>query len=178
MKKTHLFWAILIFFCVLAAGFFSFRNAVLWDSPPPSFSQKQEKAPDFSLQDFNGEAVSVGQFAGKPFVLTVWAAWCPSCKKELLDFAAVTQEFGDRVAFIAVNRKEPQDTVKRFADEIGITNSSIIFLLDPEDLFYPSIKGFAMPEAIFVDKDGIVRAHTRGPMEREEIRRRVEDLRK
>ncbi|MBI2515124.1 TlpA family protein disulfide reductase [Candidatus Wolfebacteria bacterium] len=141
-------------------------------------------APDFHLQDYNGKNVSLADFAGKPLVINSWAAWCPFCKKELLDFAAAQKEFSARggsafgggdVTIIAINRAEPLETAKKYSDEIGVTNN-LIFLLDPADSFYQSIGGFSMPETIFVDGSGNIKIHKRGPMDIEEIRQEIQSF--
>ena len=136
---------------------------------------RADKAPDFSLQDYSGKTVSLADFTGKPVVINSWAAWCPFCRKELLDFAAAQKEFGDKVIIIAVDRAESRDTAKRYTDELGVTEG-MIFLLDPSDGFYQSIGGFSMPETIFVDKNGNIVDHKRGPMDINEIRERVKKI--
>jgi len=55
-------------------------------------------------------------------------------------------------------------------------SDKLIFLLDPKDTFYKSIGGFAMPETLFVNSDGTINFHKRGPMRAEEIRQRVSEL--
>jgi len=133
-----------------------------------------EKAPDFSLQDYNGKTVKLADFAGKLLIINSWAAWCPFCRKELVDFAAAQKEFGDDVAIIAIDRAESRKTAKKYTDELGVTN--LIFLLDPSDSFYQSIGGFSMPETIFVDRDGNIAERKRGPMEINEIRQKIQKL--
>ncbi|MBI4085057.1 MAG: TlpA family protein disulfide reductase [Candidatus Liptonbacteria bacterium] len=134
--------------------------------------QAVEKAPDFSLKDFEGKTVRLADFAGKPLIVNSWAAWCPFCRKELVDFAAAQKEFGNKVVVIAIDRAEAREVAKKYTDELGVTED-IIFLLDPSDSFYQSIGGFSMPETLFVDSDGSVVFHKRGPMDIDEIREKV-----
>ncbi len=134
-----------------------------------------EKAPDFALQDYDGKTVRSADFAGKPLVINSWAAWCPFCRKELVDFAAAQKEFGDDVAIVAVDRAESRETAKKYTDELGITND-LIFLLNPSDSFYQSIGGFSMPETIFIDRNGNIAERKRGPMDVKEIRERIQQL--
>lgn len=134
-----------------------------------------EKAPGFSLKDYSGNTVKLTDFQGKPLVLNAWASWCPFCRKELVDFATVQKEFGDKVVIVAINRQENLATAKGYTDKQG-TSKDMIFLLDPSDSFYQSIGGFSMPETVFVDKNGIIRYHKRGPMEADEIRERISKI--
>lgn len=141
----------------------------------PADKTTAEKVPDFALQDYDGETVRRADFAGKPLVINSWAAWCPFCKKELPDFVTVQKEFGDAVVIIAIDRAESLEVAKGYTDEQGTTND-LIFLLDPSDSFYRSIGGFSMPETIFVDRDGFIREHKRGPMDIQEIREKIKQL--
>jgi len=146
------------------------------NAPEESDRQAQsEKAHHFALQDFNDNTVKLADFTGKPLIINSWAAWCPFCRKELVDFAAAQKEFGDDVLVIAIDRAESRETAKKYTDELGVTNN-LIFLLDPTDSFYQSIGGFSMPETIFVDKNGNIVERKRGPMEINEIRQKIQKL--
>lgn len=138
-------------------------------------SAKSDKAPDFHLQDYNGKTVNLSDFAGKPVVINSWAAWCPFCRQELPDFATAQKEFGDKVVIVAVDRAESLGVAKGYTDQQGTTNK-LVFLLDPSDSFYQSIGGFSMPETIFIDKNGNIVDHKRGPMDLKEIRERVQKI--
>lgn len=131
--------------------------------------------PDAVFKGYNGNEVKLSDYSGKPLVINLWAVWCPFCVKELSDFAVVQKEFTDEVVMVAVNRGESLKKAKELSDELGITNE-LKFLLDLNDSFYRSIGGFAMPETLFVDVQGRVRFHKRGPMDKEEIRQRVRHL--
>ncbi|PIP73576.1 MAG: hypothetical protein COW88_01400 [Candidatus Lloydbacteria bacterium CG22_combo_CG10-13_8_21_14_all_47_15] len=149
---------------------------------PTSISDKPTKSdtlnslgtvPSFALADYNGRTVSLSDFdKAEVFVINSWAVWCPFCKDELADFAALQEEFGERIAVIAIDRQEPLATVKGFTDAIGITDT-MTFLIDPTDSFYRSIGGFSMPETIFADANGEIRIHKRGPMRIPEMREKV-----
>ena len=154
-------------------GWFAISNR---NAPEESTRQTQsEKAPDFALQDYDGKIVKLVDFTGKPLIINSWAAWCPFCRKELVDFAAAQKELGNDVAIIAIDRAESRETAKKYTDELGVTND-LIFLLDPSDSFYQSIGGFSMPETIFVDREGNIAERKRGPMEINEIRQKIQKL--
>lgn len=129
-------------------------------------------APSFSLPNYDGNLVRGEDFRGKVLVINSWAAWCPFCKEELRDFADVQQEFADDVVIIAIDRAESLAISKKYSDELGVTNR-LIFLLDSSDSFYASIGGFSMPETLFVDREGNIRIHKRGPMDIQEIREKL-----
>ena len=116
--------------------------------------------------------VALSDFSGKIIVVNSWAVWCPFCKKELGDFARLQEEFKNDIVVVAIDRQESLKIAKGFTDSEGITRD-LIFLLDPSDSFYRSIGGFSMPETIFVDKEGNIVIHKRGPMEFEEMKEKI-----
>ena len=165
---------------ILAAGTGVFLVAVFFlfasnpPAPNPEHTPRLVPAPNFTLSDYEGNAVRLEDFKGTPLVINSWAAWCPFCREELRDFAAIQQELGDKIVIIAINRRESLDVARRYSDELGV-DGNLFMLLDPDDSFYHSINGFSMPETIFVDESGFIKAHKRGPMNKEEIRRRIQD---
>lgn len=130
---------------------------------------------DLSFQDYSGKTLKLSDFRGRPLVINSWAAWCPFCVKELPDFVRAQEEFGDKVMIIAIDRAESLETAKEFSDRMGVTGRITIWL-DAGDSFYTSIGGFSMPETIFVNAEGMIVDHKRGPMTVEEMRSRIKKL--
>lgn len=137
--------------------------------------QDLDQVPDFTLPNYAGEDVALADSAGKVRVINSWATWCPFCVDELPDFARLQEEFGDEIVVIAIDRSESVEKAKGFTDELGISDD-LTFLMDSRDRFYTSIGGFAMPETLFVDGDGNIHIHKRGPMEFEEMKQKVEQV--
>ena len=141
-------------------------------SAVPVQTENLEKAPAFTLKDYDGNDVSMSDFTGKIAIINSWAVWCPFCKKELEDFVELQKEFGDEIVIVAIDRAEPLEVAKGFSDTVD-PDGDLIFLLDPQDAFYKSIGGFSMPETIFVDTEGNIRIHKRGPIDLEGMRKNV-----
>ncbi len=130
---------------------------------------------ELSFSDYEGNEHTLSEEIGIPLVVNSWAAWCPFCKKELVEFAQAQQQYRGRVQFIAIDRAESLETAKGYTDSLGVSDS-MKFWLDPGDSFYKGIGGFAMPETIFVDSEGNVVLHKRGPMDLEEVSEKIEEL--
>jgi thiol-disulfide isomerase/thioredoxin len=158
---------------IMGLGIAWFMLSIRPASDPTTVSSPPyDTLPDFSFVDYNGNTVTNRSIAGTVTIINSWASWCPFCVRELPDFAALQSEFGDTITVIAINRQESSEKAKAYTDSHGLTER-MIFLLDPKDTFYTNIGGFAMPETIFVDVNGYIRAHKRGFMTREEMREKT-----
>ena len=141
----------------------------------PANQTNFEKEFGMVLQDYDGQNVHLYDYRRKVLVAYTWATWCTYCGKELENLGTLKQKYGDEVQILAVNRAEPRATAKAFTDGIsGVKN--IIFLLDPLDSFFKSIDGYAMPETVFINGKGDIVYHQRGPLQLEEVSRRMEEL--
>lgn len=122
--------------------------------------------PDFTLPDLNGNLVSWSDYNDKVVMLNFWASWCDPCRLETYAMDAFRQRYGDRIVPIAVNMREPWDTVRQFSDLFAV---SYPILLDRQgeisDLF--RVKG--VPESWFIDTEGIARFHWPGALSFEEM---------
>lgn len=144
--------------------------------------QKFNKAPELGLQDFDGNTIRLADFKDKEvLVINSWAVWCPFCKEEIPDFVRLQEEFGDRIAIVAVDRGESEEKQKGFieereqADGLEI-DDALIFVNDPSDSYYKKMGGIGMPVTIFVDGEGNIRSIKQGSMPLEEMRQRVEEI--
>ena len=89
-----------------------------------------EKAPDFTLKDQNGKAVSLSDFAGKKVVLYFYPKDnTPGCTKQACAFAGLYDVFcGKGVEVIGISR-DSTSSHNKFAEKYGMP---FILLSDPE----------------------------------------------
>ena len=57
-------------------------------------------APDFTVQDWDGNEVKLSDYLGKPIVLNFWAYWCGPCQKEMPEFNKIWEELEGEVTFL------------------------------------------------------------------------------
>ena len=87
-------------------------------------------APDFTLTDKDGQAVSLSDFRGKKVVLYFYPKDnTPGCTRQACAFAGAYAEFGERgVEVIGVSRDSVASHVK-FAEKFGLP---FVLLSDPD----------------------------------------------
>jgi peroxiredoxin len=72
-------------------------------------------APDFTLQDLDGNAVRLADLRGRPVIVNFWATWCPPCREEMPSMQRAWERLQpEGVALLAVNVGEDADTVFQF----------------------------------------------------------------
>lgn len=79
-----------------------------------------ETPPAVTLENLNGDSVSLSQWIGKkPVIVEFWATWCPICAELLPRMAAAQQKYGDRAEFlvVAVAVNQSKNTVRRHLDK-------------------------------------------------------------
>lgn len=138
-------------------------------TPPPLPPTDTPPAPDFTLPVLSGGTVRLSDLRGRPVLLNFWATWCPACRTELPALQAAYERYGDQVAFLAIDVKEPDDTVAKFITKFDLT---FPVLLDRDgavsDQLY-RVRG--IPTTLILAPDGSVSARHIGPLTEADIDR-------
>ena len=92
--------------------------------------EKGMKAPDFALEDKNGDIVTLGDFLGKRVVLYFYPKDnTPGCTRQACAFAAAYRAFEEKgVAVIGISKDSAQSH-RKFAEQYGLP---FVILSDPE----------------------------------------------
>ena len=155
-----------------------------FDPPKESSSHSDAErppvpAPDFSLQNAQGEDVTFAELAkGKAVVINFWATWCTYCVQEMPDFQRVYEEFGDDVLFMMINAtdgvNETKTKAREFIEEKGFT-FPIFYDVGIEACTAYGVNAF--PSTVFVNPDGTLAAGIRGQISEATLREGVEMVR-
>lgn len=126
-------------------------------------------APDFELEDINGNNVKLSDYRGKIVVLNFWAVWCKYCVLEMpeLERAHKKLQENDDAVIVTVNQGESIDKVKKILKD---KNLSLTVLMD-----YNSEVGRiygadqAIPITYIINRDGSVYTGIPGATDEETI---------
>jgi thiol-disulfide isomerase/thioredoxin len=115
-------------------------------------------APAFSVTGLDGNKLSLHQFSGRPVYVNFFATWCPPCKLELPNIVKSYPTYKAHVVFVGLDQEESPDLIKPF-----IKQYSIPYLIGIDQGQVGAQYGVAaLPQSIFIDKHGVIRAIWRG----------------
>lgn len=129
--------------------------------------------PDFELSDITRKKYKIQDLNGKPVVINFWATWCPPCKSELPLFQDLKAIHSDDLEILAVNIQESKVTVASFIDK---NKYNFPVLLDENGMVTDEFGVFAYPATFFIDKEGIIRSHYVGQLNKELLQKNLETI--
>jgi len=73
-------------------------------------------APDFTMEDLNGDSISLSDFKGQLILLDFWASWCKPCRLANPKLVKLYEEFNDKgleIISISLDGSTQQSTAKQ-----------------------------------------------------------------
>jgi peptide methionine sulfoxide reductase msrA/msrB len=136
--------------------------------------QTEKPAPAFVFTDFDGNTVSLTDFAGEPVYLKFWASWCSVCLSTLSEtdelagedsaFAVIT------VVAPGVNGEKSAEDFKTWYTELGYENTVVLF--DDSGTYMQEFGVRAFPSSAYIDANGSLIDFTVGHSSNDMIRQR------
>ena len=113
------------------------------------------RAPNFRLNDLDGNERSLAEFKGKVVFINFWATWCIPCKAEMPSMEALYQDYREEgLEILAVsNDLRGESVVRPFVEELELT---YIVLLDPDFRVDDKYLVHSVPTSFIIGRDGIV----------------------
>lgn len=136
---------------VVALGWFGLERAMV-------HSQRQPLPESLAVTRLTGQPLALDALRGKPFVINLWATWCPPCRREMPMMIDVAADMPGTPVLL-VNQGEPVSTVIRYLHREQLGAQAI--MLDPQSKVSAALGINAFPATLFVDASGTVRhVHT------------------
>ncbi len=110
-------------------------------------------APDFELEDLEGNMVKLSSLLGKKVIINFWATWCGFCVEEMPDLMKLQEEYKDDLVVLFVNVGESKEDVKKFVEEEKITGT---ILLDTKQQVASAYGVRNFPSTLAVNEKGEV----------------------
>lgn len=108
---------------------------------------------DRTFETFEGEQISLPDFAGELLVVNFWASWCPPCVAEMPDFERVHIARQDEVKFIGINTQDRMEQAKSMVEQTGVT---YVLGWDLDGELFRDFEVVAMPSTFFVNTAGVI----------------------
>lgn len=136
------------------------------EAPAETEDEKLYPAPDFTVEDGEGNRISLSDMQGKPVVLNFWASWCPPCRSEMGDFEEVYLASGEELTFMMVNMTDGvQETVEDAQDFIAGQGYTFPVYYDTAMEAAYAFSVSSIPATYFIDADGNLIAHAKGAID-------------
>ena len=152
LKPALLAWALSV-----SAVFATPQGFALHDTPQPVINVR------YLTED--GSRGDMEDFRGKVILVNVWATWCVPCREEMPTLDALQAALGgDNFEVVALSiDRAGSPTVKRFYDEIGVTNLKMY--VDKTMLSATALRTVGLPTTILIDAQGQELGRLVGPAE-------------
>ena len=122
-------------------------------------------APEFTLENLDGEQVSLSDYKGKIVFLNFWATWCGFCVKEMPDLDKFDKEH-EEVVVLAVDVMEEEGKVREYIEEGGY---DFDVALDLDGQISRDYLVSAYPTSYFIETDGTLIGRVAGLLEYDQM---------
>ena len=112
---------------------------------------------EFSLENINGEMISIEEYKGKKTLINFWATWCRPCRKEMPMLNGVyLSENPSEFSVVGIAIDKPEKVVQ-FVAELGIDFPIMIGQSDAYDIMKElGNEALTLPYTILINDTGEV----------------------
>lgn len=143
-------YLVLIVLVVLVGG-----GAYIYFNMPPAPVAAGDMAPDFTLEDTEGNKVTLSSLRGKVVMVNFWATWCPPCKEEMPSMEKLNQIMdGEDFVMLAINADDNGRAV--VPDFLEKNPHDFTVLYDDKGTIQQQYGVYKLPESFIVRKDGTI----------------------
>lgn len=141
---------LLIFIALLALFFLGLGKdptelpSVLTGKPMPAFN--------LPVLGEENRLVNKEALQGKPYLLNVWATWCPTCYVEHPYLLELAQQ--NRIRLIGLNYKDEREKALQYLARLGNPYETV--LVDADGMLGIDLGVYGAPETFLVSADGVI----------------------
>lgn len=128
-----------------------------------------EIAPDFSLENLDGEWVSLSQFRGQPVLINFWSTWCGPCVDEIPAIRSSFQQHYPNLVVLAIESDTSRNDLIEFSRDKDIPYPILL----GSDSITRQYRIQAYPTSFFVDADGVIQSVVIGGMSTADLDREL-----
>jgi len=111
---------------------------------------RRRASADFTLRDLTGKEWKLSELRGKVVLVNFWATWCPPCRKEMPDLAALYSTLKNGLVVLSISDEELAKVVP-FVKQHSYT---FPILLDPGRTVHTLFGVDGIPKSFVYDRDG------------------------
>lgn len=162
-KNRTIFRGVLLLIMAVALGYTLYQSFIA----DKSVVKVGEKAPDFVLENLEGNKVQLSELKGKGVFLNFWGTWCKPCEREMPYMERQYKHYKNQgVEILAVNIGESKFAIETFAKRFGLTFPMV---MDRNSEVTDAYNIGPIPTTFLVDKNGKVLKVITGSMTEQDI---------
>jgi peroxiredoxin len=135
-------------------------------------------APEFNLEDQDGNFLKMSDYKGKVVIVNFWATWCPPCRKEMPSMQRAWEVLQkEDIVMLAINVGEDSDQIFSFTAEYPV---EFPLIMDKDSSVVRQWKVRGLPTTYIVNPAGQIVYQAIGDREwdSEEIMNQIRKLKK
>jgi cytochrome c biogenesis protein CcmG/thiol:disulfide interchange protein DsbE len=153
---------------LLGAACSSSKPAAAAKEEAAKTAKGSKPAPEFALQDANGQTVKLSDFKGKVVLLDFWATWCGPCKIEIPWFIEFQRKYKDQ-GFTVIGVSLDEDGWKAVKPFIEQSKMNYPVLIGSDELASKFGGVDVLPTTFVIDKQGQIIATHQGLTSKDEF---------
>ena len=152
MSRASL-WVPLGVFLVVSGFFLS--GFFLGDAHELPSALVDDPLPEFELPVLNepDRSADARSMQGEPFLLNVWATWCPTCRAEHGELERIAAQYDMRI--FGINYKDDPVKARRWLQRYG--DPYVFSVIDRDGRLGIDLGVYGAPETFVVDAEGVIR---------------------
>jgi len=168
-KSVLLVVLIILVFSIYRVGW---RGSGRKTSGPPA--SVHSVAPDFTLQDLEGQPLELANYRGKVVMLDFWATWCTPCRGEIPHFVEFQDKYREQgLQVIGISMDDGPKPVREFSQQFKM-NYPVAMGNEKVAAAYGGVLG--LPITFLIGRDGRVAAKYVGEVQIPILEQGIESL--